>query len=74
MVVSLCGQPNKRLFAGYIVPAVGLVINNLVPRVCLHYLTREQAYSGNEIGLLLEVTIARKLLPHPQGMAPCAIC
>ena len=22
----------------------------------------------------LEVTIARKLLPHPQGMAPCAIC
>jgi hypothetical protein len=23
---------------------------------------------------ILEVTIARKLLPHPQGMAPCAIC
>ena len=26
------------------------------------------------IGNILEVTIARKMLPHPQGKAPCTIC
>ena len=24
--------------------------------------------------IILEVTIARKMLPHPQGKAPCTIC
>jgi hypothetical protein len=52
-------------------PVRGLcsVMPNLVPRVCLfagyvvscHYITREQAYSGNEIGLVLACEQALKL-------------
>jgi hypothetical protein len=71
-------------FNSFVQAKFGAFVRIFISHLCLKYLSAILFVLGKSlivvqyivqyIMYVLEVTIARKVLPHPQGMAACAIC